>query len=221
MTEEQLQKRLKETQFVVEATSCEIQMLWERWSDESLYQNPSDYRLRFDHLNPGYMATIGHINRLPVVMTLFWHSINGVLVMFWEATSRVVDYDMCRAWLNKNCAPTWDNGTRLAHTNATNFHNVVSFIREGRFAAPDRGPRVDMQAAADLCGDKGYTVAQRILMQSLGSLDSPPAPLTPEQLKQLNQEFYDALADPEKSGEAMRAINDYTRASIRGPERPA
>ncbi len=39
--------------------------------------------------------------------------------------------------------------------------------------------------------------------------------LTPEQVKLFNQQLYEALNDPEKSGEAMKAINDYTRASMR------
>ena len=35
-------------------------------------------------------------------------------------------------WLDKNCSPKWDKGTRLARTNATNFHHAIHAIEEAK-----------------------------------------------------------------------------------------
>lgn len=130
MNEAEFKKRLQETQFVVEATSNEMQMLWEKFSDQAMYKNPDFNKFRFDQLNPGVVETIGKLDKRPVCISLFWWRIDGVMVMCWECTSQVADHAMIEKWLEKHCAPRWDNGTRLAHTNATNFHHVLHHVQD-------------------------------------------------------------------------------------------
>lgn len=133
---DQLKQLLAETKFVVEATSHESQSWWEKYSDEAQFvprrypdeKIPATNRYKWEQLNPGYAPTIGMFKGFPVVMHMWWFRINGVLVMFYEATSRVVDYDMIEKWLQKNCAPRWCNGSRLAHCNSSNFHHALDYI---------------------------------------------------------------------------------------------
>jgi hypothetical protein len=76
------------------------------------------------------VETIGKLDKRPVCLSLFWWKINGVLIMVHNCTSQVVDHAMIEKWLEKNCAPRWDKGTRLAHTNADNFHHVLHHVAE-------------------------------------------------------------------------------------------
>ena len=123
-----MQQRLRDTRFVVEATDFEYLCLWERHSLES---NPDILRTRgrkrhWEQLNPGYLTTAGVLNDLPVCVHLRWAKIDGVLVMFYEAVSRVVDRDMVRQWLKDNCWPEWDG--RAAKEDAMNFHIALQCI---------------------------------------------------------------------------------------------
>ena len=53
-----------------------------------------------------------------------------------EAVSRVVDSEMIEKWLLDNCSPSYDNGTRRAHTNAMNFHHVLDAFDIKEWRAP-------------------------------------------------------------------------------------
>jgi hypothetical protein len=120
---------LKETEFVVEATHNESHLLWEKFCTQSMYKTELN-KYNWEQINPGYLICVGDFHGFPVNISCFWYRINGVMVMFYEDVSRIVDHEMIKEWLKKNCAPRWDKGTRLAHTNATNFHNVLGHIRE-------------------------------------------------------------------------------------------
>jgi hypothetical protein len=130
VTNEKLKKRLKETQFVVEATSNEMYMFWEKFSDEAMYKNPNSNKFKFEQLNPGVAETIGYLDGRPVCISMFWYKIDGVMIMFWDCTSQVADHAMIEKWLKDNCAPRWDKGTRLAHTDSSNFHHALDHVQE-------------------------------------------------------------------------------------------
>lgn len=45
----------------------------------------------------------------------------------------MVDHEMVNKWIAANIlthCPKWDNGVRISHTNAWNFHHCVSALEE-------------------------------------------------------------------------------------------
>ena len=126
MTREEL---LKETKFVVEATGFEVLCLWTEFSEEAQFKTDLNV-YKWEQINPGYIIEVGRIIDYPVNISCSWNRINDVLIMFWEASSRIVDLNMIDVWLRSNCAPKWDDGTRLAYTNAMNFHDVIGYIKD-------------------------------------------------------------------------------------------
>lgn len=129
MIDDTAESRLKETLFVVEATSFEQHCLWQQFAENSPYRISQYGRLRWEQMD-GWLITIGHIEDHPVCMTVSWAKINGHLVMFWDQCSRVTDSVMAEAWINEHFKGKWDNGNRLAQTDANNFHHCVHAIRE-------------------------------------------------------------------------------------------
>lgn len=123
-------KKLKETKFVVEATSFEQQVLWERYSAESMYKTKHSV-YNWEQINSGYMITVGHVNKWPVNISCNWAKINGVLVMFYCDVSRMVDHGMIKQWLADNCNPKHDDG-RHSHVDAANFYAVIEFVNDNR-----------------------------------------------------------------------------------------
>jgi len=122
------EKMVAETKFVVEATDNEMQSFWEKFSTEAMHPRPEFNKYKWEQINPGYVETVGELAGFPVCISVFWFRINGVTVMFYDATSRVVDHQMIEEWLDKHCAPRWDKGTRLARCNSNNFHHVLNYV---------------------------------------------------------------------------------------------
>lgn len=159
MSPEERDQRLRDTKFVVEATSCECQFLWERWSEDALYQAGPYPRVSWEQLNPGWWEEVGKLHGRPVCVSIWWNRINGELVMFWEATSELVDIGIVKAWLAKRCSPE-------VHTNASNFHLVIHAIDElqGKPVTTDHS---DLKIAADMCEDHGFALAARLLREAV------------------------------------------------------
>lgn len=120
-------KKMTETQFVVEATWDEVYMLWGKYSNQSFYKTDLN-SWNWEDSNPGWCVEVGKMGEFLVIVSMQWNRINGVLVLFYEGISRVVDHEMIEEWLKARCAPRWDKGSRLAYTNAANFHNVLTYV---------------------------------------------------------------------------------------------
>ena len=131
---------LKATQFVVEATSAETHMLWEHYCTQSMYwhcilDDDGDVKEFTNHhtweqFSTGFHVHVGDFHGFPVNLSIRWFRIDGVLVMFYEDISRVVDHDMVEKWLEKNCSPKPFHGCGSTHTNAMNFHLAMHYIRD-------------------------------------------------------------------------------------------
>lgn len=113
--------RFAETQFVVEANSCESLYLWK---DCQTHKN------EWVADNSGIMVLVGEVNELPVNISVNWNTIDGLKVLFWHPISRMVDYQMIEDWFKRNCNPTYDGGKRRACTSAQNFHIVIHEARD-------------------------------------------------------------------------------------------
>lgn len=123
---------IAETFFLVEATSFEHQMLWERWSiqalelDRKLYRlSEHPHRVAWEQLSPGFGQQVGEIAGRPVCVSVQFARVAGRVVVFYEATSQVSDSVMIEKWLEETFK---DLNTRRAQTNASNFHICVHAI---------------------------------------------------------------------------------------------
>lgn len=123
----------KEAVFLVEATSYEQLALWSDWAVEGArYGRPdtADRRVAWEQLNPGFAAQAGKVGEYPVIVSVQFVRIEGCVVAFYEATSRVVDHEMVEEWVEHEFgSPKWDGETRTATTNAMNFGHCVSACR--------------------------------------------------------------------------------------------
>jgi hypothetical protein len=124
VTESDLRQRLADTQFVVSATHDEAQFLWEKFSDEAIYKTPLN-TYRWEQLNPGVLLTLGTLADMPVCLHVWWVRIDGVLVLFHEATSQVVDHRMVDKWVGENLAHCKDG-----RCDAANFHHCLHFVQK-------------------------------------------------------------------------------------------
>lgn len=116
-------KDLKDTFFVVEATDFELFTLWREWNKA----------IPIEQDCVGFVETVGKVAGRPVCVTLFRYRFWDKWVVFWEATSQLVDHKMVREWIEKEVlihCPKWDNGTRISQTNAWNFHHCVRALEE-------------------------------------------------------------------------------------------
>lgn len=113
--------------YVVEATDDERLGLWREYSAEARAHErgtPSSPRLSWTQDSGGWMAHVGDLAGFPVNVVLTYASINGRPVLFWSPCSRVVDWEMCRMWLEAHIPAFAER-----HTNAANFGHCLSFLR--------------------------------------------------------------------------------------------
>lgn len=133
-----LDPRFKDTEYTVEADMFAKHTLWQNFSTEALecqriklntaqLCQELQYRVKWIDDNMGYSMQIGEVNKRPVCVTFFWTKIDNRLVMFYHATSEIVDHKMVNDWLKKYCNPQ-DKGCSN-NCDANNFHNCLIYIR--------------------------------------------------------------------------------------------
>lgn len=115
-----LEDLLAATRFAVEATRFEQQTLWLKHHKELNWQDRSY----------GFGATVGRCADMPVVLSATFYIIQGHVVMFYEATSQVVDHRMVEAWVDAGVTARWNSDTRRARTDANNFHLCIHALAE-------------------------------------------------------------------------------------------
>ncbi len=126
MSDETAESRLAKTLFVVEATSFESHCLWAQTATDSNCRCFAPRR--WEQVHPGWLVTVGELDSRPICVSMCWNRIDGQFVMFWEATSQVVDTVQIEKWLSQHFKGKWDSGTREATTNAANFHHCLNAI---------------------------------------------------------------------------------------------
>jgi hypothetical protein len=67
---------------------------------------------------------------LPVKVEFNWKLINGQMICFYNGCSNYVDWNMIEQYIDTNYHRKWNNNTRLARTNLTNFHLCIHAIQE-------------------------------------------------------------------------------------------
>lgn len=88
---------LKPVDYVLEATSAEYQLLWEKYNKDEKFQN-------WTSENIAHNTAIGIIGDRNICLQYRYVSINGKTILVWTLTSSLADYNMAEKWLNDNCA---------------------------------------------------------------------------------------------------------------------
>lgn len=114
--------------FIVECTFNEMHSFWEDYYYKPKYKKAKIKDWKQESM--GQTITIGTCDKRPVCISIFWSWLDGHRVMFYEASSQVVDHKMVEKWIwhfSKHIK--WD-GTRWAHTNSSNFHHCINTIQD-------------------------------------------------------------------------------------------
>ena len=106
---------LENVKYAVEANSFESMCLWQDWQD----------KVKWESKLAGSGVTVeGCVDSF---VSLLITKINGVDVLFYEATSVLVDHTAVERWIMINCPLL----TTHRMTNSMNFHNIVHSIERG------------------------------------------------------------------------------------------
>lgn len=122
--DEQMREFLKGVQGVCEVDSYSRHMLWEEnhWKAEAMDRKKRTWVSDMSGLG----ETVGFLDNRPVHISLFKSVIDGKTILFSEATSTVVDYDMIRDWYEKNLPATARlKGGRPNVQDADNFTRLL------------------------------------------------------------------------------------------------
>lgn len=121
--DDDLRKMFSDIDYVVEADSFAHQSLWEDWSTEAErhgWGSRGGRRVEWVSDRSGRGWTVGYIDDRTVFISLRRAKVNNVNIIFWHATSVVVDYDMIEKWF-KEALP------EAGKTDAQNFHCAVNY----------------------------------------------------------------------------------------------
>lgn len=67
----------------------------------ALYQEYMDRKWSYEQDKSGYLHTIGHINDRPVCISPLIHKVAGLNVLYVEATSSLIDWEMIEGWIHE------------------------------------------------------------------------------------------------------------------------
>jgi hypothetical protein len=111
---------------IVEATDFERQCLWERNHEHMTWESNLS----------GYLPTVGLHGDDRVVISLLTAKIDGHKVLFWHATSPIVNYTLITEWFRKNMPRTaFRPDDYLNNVDSQNFSNVFSYERDKAYKA--------------------------------------------------------------------------------------
>jgi hypothetical protein len=115
-----------------EVTNYEKHMLWIEYSQEALASGcvaagPLDCkRYKWDSNHAGLYEIVGYLGDRPVCMSLWVNTLDGHKILFYEPTSRVVDYIMIEEWLEAYLPATARRKDGFINrSDAMNFCNIL------------------------------------------------------------------------------------------------
>ena len=118
------EEKLKKTVFFVEADSFAVHQLWEKNHEALVWVQD----------NIGYKKLIGIIGnkskRREVWLSFSWATISGELICFYSVEGRYCDWVMVENYIQNNYPTKFDNNTRWAMVDASNFHTVLHYLEE-------------------------------------------------------------------------------------------
>lgn len=127
VVDEQMLKFLHGVEAVVEVgDNYARHMLWRHHHYESK-------RFTWEEDLSGLLETVGHLAEMPVCISLFKARVDGILVLFVEPTSMVVDHRLIQKWYEETLPKSAfrDDGY-VNKTDAMNFCNVIFRVQRQR-----------------------------------------------------------------------------------------
>ena len=112
---------IDECVYAVEANSTEEMYIWERFCGPNSAWGP-EKRIKWEQ-DFGWLETVGHLDDSPICISIFIHKLDGYPVLFWHATSQLVDYVMIDEWFRER-AP------HLQQTDAMSIHHALHHIED-------------------------------------------------------------------------------------------
>lgn len=104
---------------LVEATDFERHMLW---ADNG---GMGTAKLEWVENLSGLLEVVGHLDDMPVCISLMKATVDGKLLLFWHPTSQVVDHRIIDDWMEKNIPQSARrSGGSIHRTDPMNFHNI-------------------------------------------------------------------------------------------------
>lgn len=122
---ETLEQFLAGVSGVVEANTFERHSLWLENDRLGAKGRKWEENLR------GYIEYVRWVQGRPICVSMFKATIDGQSILFWDATSQLVDYAIIEDWLEKVIPKTArDERGRINKTDAMNFCNVLHRAKE-------------------------------------------------------------------------------------------
>jgi hypothetical protein len=121
-----IEEKFAETIFFIEANSYEQLAIYREFLKDNR-------RGCYEQDGSGVLRTIGFINgdaTMPVSVCFTFGYIDGYRFCYYDATSRYVDHTLVEQYIETTYPRKYDNGTRIAMTDAMNFHDIYSAIEE-------------------------------------------------------------------------------------------
>lgn len=109
-TDDQMVNLLKDVVGIIIATREEQHCIWARNRENNLFP--------WESKPNGILETVGYLNERPICISLRVHQVNYKKILFIDATSSLVDWQMIDEWIELNLP-------NVKKTDATNWTNVI------------------------------------------------------------------------------------------------
>lgn len=132
----ELDKRLKDVFYVVEANSHENHNIWRDneysvndYVNDAMRNKPFTQktpRFLYEQDNSGFGLQVGDFHGEPVVVSFTFFKLNGLTILSYYPTSMTVNYKIIEEWFLEHCNP--QHGGSRAHCDANNFHQCSNAV---------------------------------------------------------------------------------------------
>ncbi len=121
--------RLSQALLRIELNDFEQHTVWRDFSPQAQEwrrKQDTTQLTTWESHSSGFRVQVGAMGKKPIWLSISFATLDGVLVMFYHPTSKVVDYDQIDAWLDEHLPQTKG---KMGH-DAMNFCNFVHEVIE-------------------------------------------------------------------------------------------
>jgi hypothetical protein len=112
-------------EFVIEATDYEVHSLWEKYHYRP--EVGSVYIETWEDIAMGHGITLASMGNMPICVSVRYSILNGHKVMFYTATSEVVNHRIIGKWIEHHTSHLRKNG-RMLRCDPMNFHHCLHYV---------------------------------------------------------------------------------------------
>lgn len=117
----QIDKRLANTFYAIEADSYACHMIWAKYFHDVPKAERKFIVIQDSHL---ISFEIGRIGKRPIILSLRWYTVNDHLVLFYDCTSQLADWKMVEDWMKKYMPHIKEK------SDAMNAYNVLRYCEK-------------------------------------------------------------------------------------------